>query len=434
LALLVSEVVTIYFGGVATDVSSYVYSIQSRRGRSRELDTFTAGGCTIVLDNYDRRFDPTNTAGPYRNQLIPRVRVNVSSDSISLFDGFVEDWSYSYDIEGRAQAVVRCVDALAILSQTVLDEFTNTQDTPAERITSILSRPSVGFTGKTNLDAGFNPMQADTVAAGTNTLQYLQQVAATDYGRLFVDGAGVLRYRSRTSGVKSDPLVAFGFEDDPLVIQLDTLSGATLWLDAAAPRPLRIDAAAQGQVVLQDATLWFDASDPSYIAPVIEFGAVEVGYGSEFLFNRIVIARAGGASMTASDSSSVASYGIRAYSSSAMLFISDAAAQSFADYLLTEYAQPVVRVASHEIPMAGLSEVHARYVKRLEIGDLVRTVWTPLGAGVGFDIVSFVEGVEHQIVTGVHVITLQLTPLIDTGGFILDDLNDGLLDSSELTY
>lgn len=429
-----APVVTIYFGGTATDVSTYVRSVSARRGRSRELDTFTSGGCTVVLNNYDRRFDPTNRTSPYFGQLVPRIRVVVTSDSIPIFDGFVEDWSYQYDISGRAEATVTCVDGLAILSQTSLDEYTNTQDTPADRITAILARDSVNYTGTTDLDPGYNPMQADTVSDGTNTLQYLQTIAATDFGRLFVDGSGALRYRDRTDGVTSSPLVVFASESDALVQQMSTLSGATLWFDAADPRPLRIDTAAKGQTVLQDATLWFDASDPSYIAPVINFNAIELEYGSEFLYNRIIVTRTGGTAQTASDVDSIDAYGIRAYTASGLLFISDAEAEFFADYLASIYAQPVVRVARHTIVLDGLSELHQRYVKRLEIGDLVRTVLTPLATGTGIDVTSYVEGVEHQISPDQHLVTLQLTPLIDTGGFILDDTDNGVLDSSQVTY
>lgn len=429
-----APVVSIYFGSTATDVTAYVRSISVRRGRSRELDTFTAGGCTLVLKNYDRRFDPTNRTSPYFGQLVPRVRVQVTSDSIAVFDGYVEDWSYQYDVAGQAEATVVCVDGLALLSQTSLDAYTNTQDTPADRITAILARTSVDYTGDTDLDPGYNPMQADTVSEGTNTLQYLQTIAATDFGRLFVDGAGVLRYRDRTDGITSSPQVVFASESDSLVQQLSTLSGATLWLDAAEPQPLRVDDAAKGQTVLQDATLWLDASEPDYIAPVVNFNTVELEYGSEFLYNRIVVTRNGGTAQTSDDTASVDSYGIRAYTASGLLFLSDSEASLFADYLLSLYAQPVVRVARHTIVLDGLSTLHQRYVKRLEIGDLVRTVLTPLGTGTGIDITSYVEGVEHQITPSGHTVTLQLTPLIDTGGFILDSTNDGLLDSSELTY
>lgn len=429
-----APVVTIYFGGTATDVSTYVRSVSCRRGRSRELDTFTAGGATIVLGNYDRRFDPTNRSGPYYGQLKPRVRVNVTSDSISLFDGFVEDWNYTYDLDGRAEAVVTCVDGLALLSQTALAGFTNAEQTPGLRIETVLAAEGVDFPSATDIDGGYAVLQADAVSDGTNTLAYLQTVAATDLGRLFVDGSGTLRYRERTDGVTGSPLVVFGTEEDALVQQLSLLSGATLWLDAASSLPLRIDDAAKGQVILQDATLWLNASDPDYVAPVIDFNGVDLEYDSEFLYNRAVITRNGGTAVTADDTASIADYGIRAYSASGLLFMDDSDSQYFADYLVTLYGEPAVRVAAHRFVLDGLTSVHQRYIKRLEIGDLVRTVWTPLSTGTGLDITSFVEGIEHSITPERHDVTLQLTPLVFDGGFILDNTDLGILDTGELTY
>jgi len=41
-----------------TDVSSYVVSVDTNRGRSSELDSFQAGSCSVVLDNRTRLFDP----------------------------------------------------------------------------------------------------------------------------------------------------------------------------------------------------------------------------------------------------------------------------------------------------------------------------------------------------------------------------------------
>jgi hypothetical protein len=77
--------------------------------------------------------------------------------------------------------------------------------------------------------------------------------------------------------------------------------------------------------------------------------------------------------------------------------------------------------------------VQQRYMKRLEIGDVVRTVWTPNNVGQAFDSLSLVEGSEHRIGIDRHEMMVQLTPF-STAGFILDDLNRGLLDTSELTY
>lgn len=426
--------VSIYFGSTATDVTSDVRAVSIRRGRSRELDTFTAGGATITLLNIDRAYDPTNRSSAYYGQLVPRVRVTITKDEIPLFDGYVEDWSLQFDVGGYAEAVVSCVDALALLAQASLEEYTNDQQTPGLRIETVLTRPEVNFTPTLDVDGGFAVLQDDTVTAGSNVLQYLQTVAATDLGRLFADGSGVLRYRDRTDGLTESERVVFGWTGDALVQQLGVLSEATLWFDAAKPKPLRIDASGVAQTILQDATLWFDAADPDYVAPLIPFNAVELEYGSEFLYNRATITRAGGSAVTASDDASIGQYGVRAYSASGLLFHADAPVEAFADYLVDLYGQPAVRVATHDFTVDGLSDLQRRYLERLEIGDLVRTVWTPLDSGTGLDITSYVEGIEHTVTPERHQLRLQLTPLVFDGGFILDDPNDGLLDTSEMTY
>jgi hypothetical protein len=54
--------------GTWTDVSAYFKSATIKRGSSRvesPIIRYEPGICTMVLDNSDRRFDPTNEAGPY---------------------------------------------------------------------------------------------------------------------------------------------------------------------------------------------------------------------------------------------------------------------------------------------------------------------------------------------------------------------------------
>jgi hypothetical protein len=425
--------VVVYFGGVATNVTAYVTSVNVRRGRSRELDRFSTGTATVVFNNEDRRFDPLYSAGPYFGKILPRLRVQITSDEVPIFDGVIEDWNLGYTLSGKSDASIACVDGLALLAQTSLQEFTNSQQTPAERITAVLNRPEVSYPGAVDLDPGFNVLQDDTVSANTDTLGYLDKVVATDLGRLFVDGSGVLRYRDRTAGITSSPRVVFAAENDPYVQQLSVLSGSTLWFDAASPLPLRLDADAKAQVLLQDAVLWFDASDPDYVAPVIPFSDVAIELGSEFLFNRIQITRAGGVVQVAVDDASVTQYGVRTFASDGLLFLGDSETAEFADFLASLYSEPDVRVSGHQVLLHGLPVVQQRYMKRLEIGDVVRTVWTPNNVGQAFDSLSLVEGIEHRIGIDRHEMMVQLTPF-STAGFILNDLNRGLLDTSELTY
>lgn len=405
-----TALVTVYFNGSAVDVTDYVRSVTIRRGRSRELDTFSTGTASVVLNNEDRRFDPLFSAGPYFGQIRPRLRVTVVRDAISLFNGFIEDWNLDYAVSGKSDASISCVDGLALLAQTALDKFTNAQQTPAERITSVITRPEVAYSGATNLDPGFNVLQADLVAANTDTLGYLDKVVTTDLGRLFVDGAGVLRYRDRTSGITSSPQVVFASEADPYVQQLSTLSGAALWFDASAPLPLII-----GTDV------------------IVPFSEVAVELGSEFLFNRIQITRAGGVVQIAVDDASVTTYGVRTYSADGLLFLGDSETLEFADFLASLYSQPDVRIAGHTVLLHGLSTSQREGMQQLEIGDVVRTIWEPNNVGQPIDALSLVEGIEHSIGVDTHTLKVQLTPF-SSAGFILDDPNRGLLDTSELTY
>lgn len=425
--------VFIYFGGVETDVTGRTFGVTIRRGRSRELDTFTSGQATITLRNEDRAFDPLHQASPYYGELRPRIRVRVTSGELSLFDGFVEDWNYTYDQGNQSVAVVTCIDGLALLSQTALESFTNTQDTPAERIERIIGRDEVQYAGGVNLDPGLAILQPDTVTDNTNTLGYLQQVADTDLGRLFVDGNGDLRYRDRTSGVVELPRVIFANTDDEYVQQLALLSTATLWFDASTPEPVRLDSDGIAQTILQDAVLWFDASDPSYVAPVIGFNGVEIEYGSEFLFNRVTVERNGGSTFRVIDTASQGRYGLRTLTQTGLLFLTDDETEQYGLYLLGLYREPNVRVASHSIALHGVSDLHRRYLQRLEIGDVVRTIWTPNNVGNAIDVDSIIEGIEHTVTAATHTVRFQLTPF-SRDGFILDDDNRGILDTSIVRY
>lgn len=428
--------VEIYFGGTATDVSSYTRSVSVSRGRSDEIAQFTTGNSVVVLENRDRRFDPLYSQGPYFGFIKPRIRLVVSKDSISLFDGFVDDWDYNYDVSSQSTTTVICIDGMGLLSQTALSEYTNTQQNPAERITTVINRDEVSYQGSTNLDGGLTALVADTVSSNTNTISYLQTVSDTDLGRLFVDGSGVLRYRSRTDGVAQNAKVVFCDPNDEYLAQLQLLSSSTLWFDASSPEPVRNDGSevSLGQIELQDATLWFDASDPEYVPPLVPFQGVEVEYGTERLYNRVSITRSGGtAVIVANDEDSQSEYSIRNFGEQDLLFIDDVTAQNYANYLLTIYAEPETRIVSHTVQLESVSETVQRYLMRLEIGDVVRTIWAPNEVGEALDVDSLIEAVQHSMVPGSHRMTVRLVPR-DRRGFILDSLTDGLLDTSEMTY
>jgi hypothetical protein len=104
-----------------TDVSTYVRSISTRRGRNDELGTFSAGTMSVVLDNRDRRFDPNYTSSPYSPNVVPmrRIRLKATYNAVTyaVWSGFVDDWPQEYDIGGHeATVTVNCTDGFKVLS------------------------------------------------------------------------------------------------------------------------------------------------------------------------------------------------------------------------------------------------------------------------------------------------------------------------------
>ena len=114
-----------------TDVTQYVRELSTSRGRSNELDTYSAGSCQVILDNRTRLFDPENTAGTYYGNLTPlrpiRIRVTPSGGTIrSIFFGFIDQWPQSYNYPNDATVSVTATDAFKVLNEFKLPSYWNT--------------------------------------------------------------------------------------------------------------------------------------------------------------------------------------------------------------------------------------------------------------------------------------------------------------------
>ena len=118
---------TLAEGAVFKDISPYVRSFTTDRGRRRSLDRFGAGTATVVLDNRDRRFDPTNFSSEYANSILGitgvtpmrPVIINAtwSGTSYPIFRGFIDSWSFDYDQSiSDATATITLTDAFKVLA------------------------------------------------------------------------------------------------------------------------------------------------------------------------------------------------------------------------------------------------------------------------------------------------------------------------------
>ena len=211
-------------GDIATDITADVTSVSVWRGRSRWLDSINAGTASFTVQNLTRDFDPFG-GGTYSSDMVPGKRVTIEVGETPIFDGTVDDWDVAYTIGGYSTASAVVSDALSDLSRQTLTANTATSQLSGARVEAILNRAEVDFpAGSRNIDAGLETLQADTIDAGTNALDYLKLVTETESGRLFVTAEGVLTFQERSTPVPSADVLLFA--DNGTGIPFDHIEAA----------------------------------------------------------------------------------------------------------------------------------------------------------------------------------------------------------------
>ena len=373
-------------GDVLTDVTGDTQTITVRRGRSRELERFQAGAATITLDNRGRQFDPTagTAITPYGPSIKPRKAITVTTNGQPVFSGIVEDWDFQYDASGDSRATVKATDGFVFLAQQDISPHTATAQTTGERIEAILDRSEVAWpAGKRDISTGAATLQADAIggtanAQPVNALQYLQKVDAAEPGALYVMGNGSLRFRDRAS------LQAF-----------------------------------------TDVTFSDDGTGLAY-------EDISVDFGSEELRNRVTVARLNGGTAVATDSDSVTEFGAIDFEIRDSLLADDTQAQALADFLVSRYSQPQLRIDQITVNLNTLSATEQESVLLLELGDTVEIKFTPGGFGPEIDRFVSIDSIEHTIDPQQHRMRLNFSETI--AAFVLDSEAFGRLDVNALGF
>lgn len=371
-------------GDVGIDISGSVRVAGITRGRARAIDEFQAGVATCTLNNQTRLYDPSYAAGTYFGKIKPGVHVTIQAAGITIFDGLIDDWNFDYPLNTDSTASFDVVDCLATLGSGEFDAWTTTaSQTVGARLTSILNRPEVNFPVTRSIDTGTSTLQADLVSWGSNVLNYCQLVAKCDLGQLFAAKDGTLTFYGRNRAVTG--VGAPEFRDD-------SLNGS------------------------------------------IPFSGVAVDFGTELLFNRVSVDATGFTKQTVIDAASVAAFNkYWSLSLSALPLETQQQALDLANYLLNLYSQPVSRFSSITVLLQGLTTAQQATVLSLDIGSVIRVVYTPNRVSAAIDKYCMVEGISHEMSQGqtYHAVTLQLSNLADGFGghpFILDDATYGVLD------
>lgn len=113
-----------------TEVTSEVISIDTQRGRQRELDRMEAGTAIIVVDNTSGNWWPDNASGPYYDNLKPGKRINIQKTyggtAYDVYTGFIEEFEHGFQTKGGKGPIVRIIasDLLANLALSTLNDVT----------------------------------------------------------------------------------------------------------------------------------------------------------------------------------------------------------------------------------------------------------------------------------------------------------------------
>jgi len=365
---------TYRFGGTLFyDVTDRVTSVSINRGLSRELDRFVTGGAQIEFTNQDRAFDPFYTASPFYPDIKPRRNVKLSTvvagSTAVQFTGLIEDWNVDYSVKGDATASASCTDGFILFGGQQLAAHTATSQTTGARIGAVLDRAEVNWpTGLRDIDTGAQTLQADAVEQGREVLEYLQLVAASEPGLLFMSKDNDVTFRDRNT------------------------------------------AAAIGTIVFSDAG-----------GTTIPYTDIGISYGTELLFNRVTVAPLGIAPQDAESLDSQNEYGVQSLDLSGLLIRSGSAgtadAQALADYLVSKYAEPELRFEALTVQLAGLGTAMQTSVLGVELTDIIRVEYQP--NGIGDRIVKDVQviGIRHAVQPDRHAVTFTLSST-DTAAFV----------------
>jgi hypothetical protein len=374
-----------------TDKVRPEHEIRIARGRPTESDQFETGSMSVTLDNTDRRFDPTYVDGPYYGDL-KRMRRGyltavLDGTEYPLFLGYVNGWPVRWPGGLDAVSPLRFLDGLRVLALAEIPaETTFPEQLSSERIDAILDL--CGYTTGSSwvLDSATNSQLDSTTILGTttsertilagnttvpeetftdkaNALEYAQQIALAENGRLFVNAEGTVCFYNRHHLLSPSQQVSrwtFGDASDP-----DALPYADL-------EPS-------------------DEDDDGDIA------------------NVVTCQRRGGEAQVAEDATSKLDYFVRPLTENDLLLTSDEEAADRAAWTLARRKEPSYRIKALTLNPHLDDRLWVPCLSA-EIGDRITVSRLPQGIGSAWTEDYRIERIEWTIQGGLWQVVWQLSP------------------------
>jgi hypothetical protein len=405
-------VVQVYLDGSRRAVTADVRGIKINTGRQRVLDAFTAGTCTLALNNDDNKYGPL-TGGTYGDaqwinaELRVLVYLNSASEPTTLFRGNIDDTDITYPDKNQSVMIVKASDGLSKLARTELVDViaggsgnaTFAEQVGSARFTAILDNAQVAYPDESNpldrsIDTSSVTMAAETVAR-LQTATYTARLAQSEDGAIFCrqgipGGAAaastkrgnVLTYKARNSASFATGL---------------TFGGSST-----------------------------GASTP----PMTGF---QTSYGSELLYTRGIYAGSTGVDQVYDENViGQPAYGIRAIVRRNLLNLNDADVMTANKNFVALHSTPSLRIISLDCKPRSMTEAQAEKVAKLGIYDGLKATFTPAGSSDPQTRILRVEGVRHDITPNDWSMRLSTSGSGENVFLILDNALDGHLDANKL--
>ena len=372
------------------DVSDITLRASIRRGRNRILNKFEAGTATVVLEDINGDWVPTNTSSPYYGKLVPLRKIRIYADYNSvryyLYSGYITsyDTNFQLGLESISSVTLQCVDAFRLFSNVAISTVAGTSvgQTTGARMNNLLDVPNFP-TSMREIDTGDSTVQADP-GSERDLLSALQVIENSEFGGFYIDPEGNAIFLSRDTLAQKADGTATNFADD---------------------------------------------------GTGISYQAIDFAYDDTLIFNDVTVNREGGTAQTVQDTSSIETYFIHSGKREGLLIQTDAESLDQATMILQSRKDAIFRIDSIGLNLADDAET-ARIVAglSLDIFDLTNiTKATPGSGSVTLEL--FVQGVQQDITTNTWTTKFfTAEPIIQA--FILDSATQGTLDgaNSVLSY
>jgi hypothetical protein len=294
-----------------------------------------------------------------------------------------------YDLGNNDIVYASCADDFTVLASAILENHTVTAELTGARINTVLNYPEISFQGSRSIGTGSSTLGGTAASVdfniqqGTSLLNYLQTIATSEQGYLYMSAEGTLTFKGRNQ-------------------VLNPISAAIFTGDTAAGIPY--------QTLMNQ-------------------------FGDELLYNIIVTESPAGGPFSVGDNDSIAQYQAQTYSLTSLLNSTATEVEGLGQYLLGRFRQPQLRFTGLSTQLLALDSTEQDTCLNLDLTDVCNVVkHFAVGSPSSVDQTVIVSGISHSITPGSHIISYTFESTDGSAYLTLDDPVFGTLDQNLLAF